>query len=343
MKRISILARGCFNTDKAKTAHGLIRHCKRFKIIEVVDETLAGKDAGEVMGIGNAGIPIVKDFSKNTDAVVIGIAPPGGRLPKQLRLDIKRAIKNRINIISGMHEFLSDIPEFSELAKKYHVKIWDVRKPPENLDIARGLKHKVPVVLVCGTDSCVGKRTTALELVESARKHNVNAGFVATGQTGVMVGCDAGIAVDAIPSDFVAGTVEKMVQKVSNDKSKQIIFVEGQGSLSHSAYGAVALGILYGAKPECAIIVHNPVRKYRNSYPERIPQLSEETALVEKLGKTKIVGISLNCKNIKNWRSTVRRYNRKYKIHSADVLREGNGADKLLAAALKELKIRWNV
>lgn len=340
MKRISILARGCFNTDKAKTAHGLIRHCKRFKIIEVVDEALAGRDAGEVMGIGNIGIPVVSDFSKSTDAVVIGIAPPGGKLPKQLRLDIKKAIKNRIDIISGMHEFLSDNPEFSKLAKKYHVKIWDVRKPPENLDIARGLRRKAPVVLVCGTDSCIGKRTTALELVGSAKKHNVNAGFVATGQTGIMVGCDAGIAVDAIPSDFVAGTVEKMIQKVSSDKSKQIIFVEGQGSLNHSAYGAVALGILYGAKPDCTIIVHSHARSYRNSYPEKIPQLTEEIALVEKLGKTKIVGISLNCKNIKNRERLIRRYNQKYKIPTADVLREKDGADKLLAAVLKELKIR---
>ncbi|MEW6069851.1 MAG: DUF1611 domain-containing protein [Candidatus Thermoplasmatota archaeon] len=336
MKPAAILARGYFGTSKAKTAHGLIRHGKIFQIKEVVDETLAGKDAGEILGLGKLGIPIVKDFSKDIDSLIIGIAPPGGKLPKKWRADIKRAIKYGINIVSGMHEFLSNDKELATLAKKYSVKIWDVRKYNGKLELAKGYKHKVPVVLVAGTDSCVGKRTTALELVKVAQKKGLNAGFVATGQTGIMIGCDAGVAVDAIPSDFVSGIVEKMVKRVS--AKKEIIFVEGQGSLLHSAFGAVALGILHGTKPEYVIVVHDPARNYRNSYPEKIPKLESEIEAIQRLGNTKVIGISLNCQNVTSWEKIVGEYERKYKLPATDVLRDKEGADKLLKAIVAKIE-----
>lgn len=339
MKRAAILARGYFGARGAKTAHGLIRHGKIYKIVEVVDETLAGKDAGVVMGDGYLGIPIVEDFSKAIDVLIIGVAPAGGKLPERWRSDIKRAIQGGIDIVSGLHDFLAEDPEFAKLAKENKVNIWDVRKPPnkKELDIARGWVHQAPVVLVCGTDSCVGKRTTALELKRAAERAGLNAGFVATGQTGILVGCDAGIVVDALPSDFVSGAVEKMAQKASKDK--ELIFIEGQGSLFHSAYGGVALGILHGAKPDMAIIAHDPARRGRNSYPEEIPKLEEEIELIEKLGKTSVVGISLNCQSVKNRSGVIEEYERKYRLPAADVLRSKDGAEKLLRAILKKLNI----
>ncbi len=326
MKKVSVLARGFFNSSRGKTAHGLIRYGKKYKIVEIVDETLEGKDAGEVMDGNWLGIPIVSDFSKDVDTLIIGVAPPGGRLPKSWRKDIGNAIKNRMNIVSGLHDFLSDDSEFSELAKKYHVKIDDVRKTPKNLRIAEGFKSKKPVILVSGTDSSVGKRTTAFELVKSAEKKGINAGFVATGQTGIMIGADAGVAVDAVPSDFVSGAVESMVKKIS--KNKEIIFVEGQGAISHPAYCPVALGILYGAKPDYVIMVHDPARKNMSSFPEKIPEIGDEIKLVEKIGKTKVVGLSLNCKNVKKWKVTIKKYEEKTGLPSVDVLKEN--ADRLL-------------
>lgn len=326
MEKASVLVRGFFSTSRGKTAHGLIRHGKKYRIIEVVDETLEGRDAGEVMGNGYRGIPIVADFSKDIGTLIIGVAPPGGRLPDRWREDIINAIKNRMDIVSGLHDFLSDDPEFSELAKRYNVKIWDVRKPPKNLSIAKGFKSEKTVVLVLGTDSSVGKRTTALELVKSAEKKGMNPGFVATGQTGIMIGCDAGVAVDAVPSDFVSGAVEKMVMDVS--KNKEIVFVEGQGAISHPAYGSVALGILHGAKPDYAIMVHDPARKNMNIFPEKISRLEDEIWLIEKLGKTKVVGLSLNCGNVENWEETVKEYEEKTGLPTVDVIKQ-NG-DKLL-------------
>ncbi len=333
MEKSSVLVRGFFNTSRGKTAHGLIRYGKKYRIVEIVDETLEGKDAGEVMDGKWLGIPIVSDFSKEVDTLIVGVAPPGGRLPKEWRKDIINAIKNGMNVVSGLHDFLSDDPEFLELAKKYNVKIWDVRKPPKNLSIAKGFKSEKTVVLVLGTDSSVGKRTTALELVKSAEKNGINAGFVATGQTGIMIGADAGAAVDAVPSDFVSGAVESMVKKVS--KNKEIIFVEGQGAISHPAYGPVALGILYGSKPDYVIIAHDPARKNMSSFPEKIPEIGDEIKLVEKIGKTKVVGLSLNCKNVKKWKVTIKKYEEKTGLPTVDVLKEN--ADRLLEEILNRV------
>ncbi|PJB22182.1 MAG: DUF1611 domain-containing protein [Euryarchaeota archaeon CG_4_9_14_3_um_filter_38_12] len=334
MEKASVLARGFFNSLRGKTAHGLIRHGKKYRIVEVVDETLEGRDAGEVMGDGYRGIPIVADFSKDADTLIIGVAPPGGRLPKEWRKDIVNAIKNRMNIVSGLHDFLSDDPEFSQLAKRHGVKIWDVRKPPKNLSIAKGFKSEKTVILVLGTDSSVGKRTAALELVKSAEKKGFNAGFVATGQTGMMIGADAGVAVDAVQSDFVSGAVEKMVMDVS--KNREIVFVEGQGAISHPAYGSVALGILYGSKPDYVIMVHDPARKNSGSFSGKIPKLEDEIKLIEKLGKTKVVGLALNCGNVKNWGKKVKEYEEKTGLPTVDVLKEN--ADRLLKGITNHIK-----
>jgi len=58
------------------------------------------------------------------------------------------------------------------------------------------------------TDCAVGKRTTTYELYATAREAGRNAGWVATGQTGIMVGAHAGVVIDRVPADFTAGVVE---------------------------------------------------------------------------------------------------------------------------------------
>ncbi len=44
-----IITNGLLSDKSAKTAHGLIRSCDRFRILGVIDATHAGKDAGEVI------------------------------------------------------------------------------------------------------------------------------------------------------------------------------------------------------------------------------------------------------------------------------------------------------
>jgi uncharacterized NAD-dependent epimerase/dehydratase family protein len=338
LPKATILARGYFSLSWAKTAHGLIRHGRKYKIISVIDETLVGQDAGEVIGIGHKDIPIIDNVDLNADVLIIGVAPSGGRLPAKWREDIITAIKNGIDIVSGLHEFLNNDRELATLAKVHKVKLIDVRKPPTKLHIAKRIKPSAPVILLCGTDAACGKRTTALELYNAALGRGINAGFIATGQTGILIGCDAGVAVDHIPTDFVAGEVERMVQEVI-DQGKELIFIEGQGAILHHAYSTSTIGILHGAQPQYIILVHPPLRKHRSSFPEiPVPSPKQEIqALEQLLPGTKVIGLSLNTKGAKDYLKICKKFEKSTKLPTVDVLADPKGADKLLDKILTQI------
>jgi uncharacterized NAD-dependent epimerase/dehydratase family protein len=333
----TILARKYFGDSHGKTAHGLIRHGKMFKILSVIDETLAGSDAGEVMGLGMLGIPIVSDVDVNADTLIIGVAPSGGRLPPEWRADIIKAIENKMNIVSGLHEFLNNDPELVDLANKNGVKMLDVRMPPNEVYIAQQITPSVPVILVCGTDAACGKRTTALELYNAALGLGLNAGFIATGQTGIMVGCDAGVAVDHVPTDFVAGVVEHMVQELIPQK-KGFIIIESQGALLHHAYSTSAIGILHGAQPKYIVLVHPTHRKHRSSFPNiPLPEPDEEIKAIKQLSpESKVIALSLNTHGAKNYEEVCREYEKSTGLIATDVLRDPKGAKKIMKTIMAE-------
>lgn len=343
VKNAVVLARGQFQSGHAKTAHGLILHGRRFRIVAVIDETCAGMDAGELMGIGRKGIPVVADLSSvpgtrhpAPGTLIIGVAPTGGHLPPAWRRDVREAIRRGMDIVSGLHDFIGDDAELAPLAKRMGVGIWDVRRPTRKLVLLRGIPSPVPVVLTCGTDASVGKRTVTTELHRAARARGIDAAFVATGQTGVMVGADAGAVIDHIPGDFMSGTVEEMVQRMVK-RGKELIFVQGQASLTHLAYGAVTLGILFGARPHYVVLVHVPGRRHRPSYPDQpVHGPMEELKLVHRLSGAEAVGIALNCRRCRDPASVCRAYQRSSGLPSVDILKDGAG--RILDALLLRLR-----
>ncbi|MGH7599504.1 MAG: DUF1611 domain-containing protein, partial [bacterium] len=132
-----VLCEGAFATLNGKTAHGLVRFTNRYKILGVIDSTHAGRDAGEVLDGKRRDIPIyshlavaLAEHQNQIKYFVIGLAPEGGKLPESYRQIVAEAIRAGLNIDSGLHEFLSDDPEFSALAQQRGVQIRDIRKPP---------------------------------------------------------------------------------------------------------------------------------------------------------------------------------------------------------------------
>ncbi|EHP83570.1 DUF1611 domain-containing protein [Methanotorris formicicus] len=294
-----IITHDYFDTKNAKTAHGIILYSEIFNVVGVVDRKFAGNRVCDVVPFIKKDIPIyssVKEALDNVNAkvLILGVAPPGGRLPTDWLDEIKTTINAGLDVISGLHMFLSDIPEIAELADARGVKLIDLRKPPSDLDIGlqRVRKTNAKVVLCMGTDCVVGKRSATTILWKLARQKGINVGFVATGQTGLMIGCDAGAVIDRIPSDFVAGQVEKMVLDVFN-KGKNPIFVEGQGALLHPSYSGVTLSLLHGADPQAVVLVHDPQRKQRMglSVELPIPDWREERDLIEKLSRAKVIAL----------------------------------------------------
>ena len=44
-----VYCEGAFNTLNGKTAHGLVRFCRRYAIAAVIDSRYSGQDAGDVL------------------------------------------------------------------------------------------------------------------------------------------------------------------------------------------------------------------------------------------------------------------------------------------------------
>jgi uncharacterized NAD-dependent epimerase/dehydratase family protein len=262
-RRLVILAEGNFGFHHGKTAMGVIRFGSD-RVVAVIDSTQAGRNVREWLGdSGRYDIPIVATlndalgFLPRANALLIGIAPTGGKLPDAWRQAIASAIRSGLDIHSGLHTFLGDDPELAEAARGAGVRIVDYRRPPERTDTAVGRRHGPGkrVLLTVGTDCAIGKMSVALELRRTAQALGRSATFVPTGQTGMMIE-GWGVAVDRVIADFLQGTVEWLVEE--GEARADWVIVEGQGSLDHAAYSSVTLGIIHGATPHAMVLVHKP-------------------------------------------------------------------------------------
>lgn len=297
MPKYAILAEGAFDYILSKTGNAIIRYHPE-QVACVVDSKTAGKTAADVLGIGEE-IPVVATlqdaFQYGPNAVLIGTAPPGGRLRDSWRSMIRLAIENRLDVVAGLHSFLSDDIEFRKLAEEKGVHIRDLRKPPNPLPFSKGSwqTRKTPVLLTVGTDCDTGKMTAAWELKQELNTRDIIAAFVGTGQTGILLG-GFGVAVDAVVSDFVAGAIETEVDKAAEESD--IVIVEGQGSVTHMAYSGVTVGLLHGCMPEMILLCHEPDRKLDTfDYPMASFDmiLNLYLKLVEPFRPTELMGISL--------------------------------------------------
>jgi uncharacterized NAD-dependent epimerase/dehydratase family protein len=287
----------------SKTANSVIRYLPD-RTVGVLDRQQAGQTVSDVLGFGGA-IPVVgsmrEGLALGPTAVLIGIAPQGGRLPAAWREWLAEALDHGCDLWSGLHTFLADDPLLAERARVRGRKILDLRRPPADLPIASGLAKSVDplVVLTVGTDCNVGKMTAQLQLIRRLNERGIRTRFVATGQTGIMIE-GWGIAVDAVVADFIAGAAERLV--LEGSANADVVLVEGQGSINHPGYSGVTLGLLHGACPDALILCHQTSRKYIGDYREaawlRIPPLEQYVHWYESIASavhpTRVIGISLN-------------------------------------------------
>jgi len=224
------------------------------EVVAVLDGTQCGRTTGEVLGVGG-NLPIVASLADAPPAntLLLGIAPPGGKIPLPWRSIILEAIGRGMNVWSGLHDFVSDDAEFSAAAAKAGVRIVDVRKNNER-EIARrqGLRSDCLRLHTVGHDCSIGKMVASVELTLGLKQRGVDAKFIATGQTGIMVEGD-GLPLDCVVADFVSGAAEKMVLQ---HQHHDVLVVEGQGSLVHPSYSGVTLSLLHGCCPHGLIYVY---------------------------------------------------------------------------------------
>ncbi|RJP39137.1 MAG: DUF1611 domain-containing protein [Phycisphaerales bacterium] len=338
-----------FGTTCGKTAHGLVRRTSRYRVTCVIDSRHAGGDCGLVLDGRANGIPLVATVDEAVEAAaragtpathfVIGLAPDGGRLPPAARADVLRAIRLGLNVDSGLHDFLSEDAEIAEAARDRRVTIRDIRRPPDRreLHFFSGRIEQVASlkVAVLGTDSAIGKRTTALLLVEGLRGLGLTAEMIGTGQTAWLQGVRYGIVLDSLINDFVAGEIEHAVWSAWNDLRPDVIVLEGQGSLLNPAYPG-GFELLAAGRPDIIVLQHAPARKEYDGFPGyAMHPLTTQIRALEMIADRPVVAITLNHEALNDEQLAAARADvqRTTGRPVFDVLREGpEGLAKVISA-----------
>ena len=336
-KKAVVYAPHALGRDVGKTANDLVIYSDynpMFDVKCVVDPSKAGVDAGVAVGVGFKGVPVVESLEKalstyKLDALIVGVAPVGGVLPRSWINDLKKALEKGLDIYSGMHTFLSDNKELVEAARRGGARIYDVRKPRrEEFRIWGGdvLKCGCKRVLVAGSDCGVGKNIACIELSRELEKRGVKNTVIATGQTMILLGF-RGSVIDAIPADFTPGVVEKYV--VDACRESDVVIVEGQGAILHPAYGQVTLAILYGVSPTDIVLCHDPSRRFRAEFSGlELPDPSLEAKALIQLNpnrNSRLSGVCLNTSmyELGKAREIAEEYRRVFGVPATDPLRMG--------------------
>src|SRR3954464_893075 len=343
MRRMVLLTDGVTNVGTAKTAVNLIRY-KPEECVAILDPSNGGKTSRDLFGIGN--VPVIRALSEAKDAnvVAIGIAPAGGKLSPTLRAAILDAISRGMEVLSGLHMFVSDDPELAEAARRNNVRILDVRKNAErDVTQRKNIDPQCLRIHTVGHDCNVGKMVVSVEVANALRKRGHDAKFVATGQTGIMIEGD-GCPIDAVVADFINGAAEKLVLQ---NQHHDILLIEGQGSIIHPRYSAVTLGLLHGCMPQGLILCYEMGRSTVYGLDQmKLPSLQKFKELYEINASTqhpcRVIGIGINGRKFSDAEveEERRRIEGELGLPAADVLR--HGPERLIQAILdsKEPMIR---
>ena len=289
-----------------KTAHGLVRHTNRYQIVGVVDSTAPAGDAGIILDGKNRNIPMFSNLEEaynNTKPkiVIIGAVSEGGNIPEGYDQAIIWTISHGLDIVSGLHQFISDDTKFTQIATKNNSTITDVRKIfRDHKRFYTGEINKVCSTRIAslGTDSAIGKRTTSVMLVQELKRRGRTADMIFTGQTGWMQGWPHGIVMDAMINDFISGGIEGAILDSWNDEKPEFMIIEGQGSLVHpffpGGFEIMAAGQIHGF-----ILQDAPGRRHLDGFPDfPMPDPRRVIKIAKLLSQCQLVGIGLNHENL---------------------------------------------
>jgi D-glutamate N-acetyltransferase len=246
--------------------------------------------------LGLEDLTIEQAAERGAKTVIVGIANRGGVIAEAWLPSLTLAMELGMDIASGLHRRLTDVPQLMALANRLGRQLSDVRHPTQDFDVGSGKKRSGKRLLTVGTDCSLGKMYTSLAIEREMRHRGMNADFRATGQTGILI-AGSGVSVDAVVSDFISGATEFLSPANSEDHWD---VVEGQGSLFHPSFAGVSLGLLHGAQPDVLVMCHEPTRTHMRGLPHyRVPGLQECIDANIAAGRltnpaVRCVGISIN-------------------------------------------------
>ncbi|MFZ5789305.1 MAG: N-acetyltransferase DgcN [Pseudomonadota bacterium] len=246
--------------------------------------------------LGLKDMTVAEAAKAGVQTVIVGVANRGGVLDEDWVPVLVEALERGMDLASGLHKRLADVPALREAASRHGRQLADVRHPTRDFAVGTGKKRSGKRLLAVGTDCSIGKMYTTLALEKEMRRRGFKADFRATGQTGIFIAGD-GVSIDAVVADFISGAVEWLSPDNEPDHWD---LIEGQGSLFHASYAGVSLGLLHGAQPDALVMCHEPTRAHMRGLPHyKLPDL--ETCIDANLAAArltnpavKLVGFSIN-------------------------------------------------
>lgn len=280
--------------------------------------------------LGLKDMTIAEAKAAGVKSVIVGVANRGGRISEAWTSVLVEALESGMDLASGLHRKLADVPALRDTAKRLGRQLFDVRHPTRDFDVANGRKRPGKRLLAVGTDCSVGKMYATLALEAEMRKRGMKADFRATGQTGIFIAGD-GVSIDAVVADFISGAVEWLTP--ANDADHWDL-VEGQGSLFHASFAGVTIGLIHGAQPDALVLCHEPTRPHMRGLPDyELPPLDlcmqrnlEAAQLTNP--KAKFVGIAINTSGLKaeEAESYLEKVSKEHGLPAVDPVRHGVAA-----------------
>lgn len=246
--------------------------------------------------LGIADMSIEEAAKAGVKTVILGVANRGGLMPERWISELVRALKLGMDIASGLHVKITDIPALTEAAAAHGRQLFNVRHPTEEFSVASGIKRPGKRLLAVGTDCSVGKMFTTLAIEREMHSRGLKADFRATGQTGIFI-AGKGVSIDAVVADFISGAVEEL--SPANDADHWDV-IEGQGSLFHASFSGVTMGLIHGAQADALVLCHEANRPHMRGLPSyQLPPLDTCMALNLEAAKltnpaARFIGVAVN-------------------------------------------------
>lgn len=302
------------------------------------DRCVGEWSCGATVSTGLPTLTPIEARARGARGLVIGVANAGGFIPDSWIAALIEALEAGLDIVSGMHMRLGDIPQLDAAATRLGRRLIDIRTPPRHIPIASGRKRSGKRLLTVGTDCALGKKYTALAIARAMTARGVAADFRASGQTGILI-AGGGLPMDAVIADFEAGAAELLSPAASPEHWDVI---EGQGSLFHPAFAGVSLGLLHGSQPDVFVVCHEPGRRHMLGYPDfSMPGIEEVIDMTIRLGQRtnpaiRCAGVSLHTGKLDDdaAREILQSESRRLGLPVADPVRGGAAFEQLIDAVL---------
>lgn len=283
-------------------------------------------------------LSIEEGAARGAKTLMIGAANRGGVIPAEWEQSLIDALNCGMDIANGLHFRVSDFARVRQAAEQNGRQLHETRHPKGPFIIGSGERRRGKRLLTVGTDCSVGKMYTSLAIADDLVKRGVRVDFRATGQTGILID-GRGVCIDAVVSDFLAGSVEQLCPENDDDHWD---IVEGQGSLFHPSYAGVSLGLIHGSQPDAIVLCHEPTRTHMRGLPGRaLPDI--EACITANLDAARLVspdvycaGIAVNTRNLSDAQAQrcLKDLEIKHGLDCVDPVRTGVGhiVERMLAA-----------